>query len=797
MSSFPYDNMGAPLYRNEQFTTPVKEHPPSFGYGNSSSPAYESPPTVGRSSAGHIDWNNGRFGHGKLPQKAHLLPPQASSSQYSALESSPPEPPRGMAGEMLPNDFVETNDSLYSGAAPPYMMHPAMRTPSNEKQMPQFQQQSMRRQGLHMQQQNQQASFQMHQQMLQQQAAMRHVQQYGYEHSPLHGKRNRAFSSELNQNKRYQVDPNNRANRAFHRSSSSASIVSSGSSPSPTSSGNNHYRHASVTGIHNDLQYAQRNAPVDRRLSVPTQHFNMNISDSEQSRRRSAKKRHGTDSRNEKQRITQHLINQERMARGEFDRNIKPHSGSLRSQPGYPHVQSTERFNSGDRKHHNVKISPRDSSRSNVSISGNDVNVAHKGTPRPHHGSPGNDLLPNEDISAEGISNFLNSDGIQDLLSDDYTYDMSPTAYDPFSDASSSVHSFDTTLQGDVASRHSDSSVDLLSPVSRLQPAFLPQATSTPKSSRLISSPFENETGGDTISPVPSSQPFASATIKKDSKSSKRRSKNDAIKPSTQSTPSRVAPLALSTNLEPTGLPSPATPSASSWSGNNNFSLYTENGSGNGGHVFSSKVFALACEKQNSLKDPKADIFKGDLEHYEPSKRHFMGKNGLQFSINHSGHVSVDALTPPLNSSENTLSNSLTDSADSTLSDDPSIGFAVAKKFFGDESDSESEADNTPKALQTPPRFSSLGNTDATTAFARTLSRAREGKGSTFLFPIENTPDKHGQLSSYAPSTPRAPATFQDTSFSMQTPPGAICNYENGDFYGTGMTPYFSANFNS
>lgn len=807
MNSFPYDNMGAPSYRNDQFATPVKDHPPSFGYGNSSSPAYDSPPTVGRSSSGNIDWTTSRFSHNKsATAKAHLLPSQVPPNQYPALESSPPEPTRGIASDIHPNEIAGLNESLFREAATPHAMRSAMHHPSNEPFVPQMSQHNMRRQDLNMQQQ-QRTEFQAHQQMLQQQARIRQTQRSGYEFSPLYGKRNRSVSHDMNFSKRFQLDPGHHNHRALHRASSSASLASSGSSPSPTSAAYNHFRHASVTGAYEDMQYAQRNAALDRRLSVPVQHVPLSTPQAAPSHRRSNKKKTGSDSRNEKQRITQHLINQDRLAKGELGsiRRVHPpaHQSPLNRAANRPLHHSGIPYGA-DRQQFNFKASPSPNAKVN---SAGISDVSLKQSP---HGNLGGDLLPNEDMSPEGLSNFLNSDGIQDLLSDDYNYDESPTAYEPFSDASvgTVLHSGDTTLQGGITPQHEDSSDDLISPVSRLQPPFLPQNTSTPKSSRLISSPFGKENvgnGGPGFSAI--TEPMILSTSKKGTKSRKHRSKQDGIKPSTQATPSRVAPLPLRNNSASTDLPSPATPSTSSWSGKNNFSLYTENGTNNG-RVLSSKAFALACEKQNSLRDPKANIFKGDLEYYELSKRHFTGKSGLQFSINHSGRVSVDALTPPLEKStdkegsstsgEDYFSSHLAGGTDaSTLVDDPSLGFTIAQKFFSDESDSESETEHTPKVLQTPPRFSSLGNTDATTAFARTLSRAREGKGSTFLFPVENTPDKHAQLSSYAPSTPRAPATFQDTSFSMQTPPGAICNYENGDFYGTGMTPYFSTNLNS
>lgn len=224
---------------------------------------------------------------------------------------------------------------------------------------------------------------------------------------------------------------------------------------------------------------------------------------------------------------------------------------------------------------------------------------------------------------------------------------------------------------------------------------------------------------------------------------------------------------------------------------NKPFPVFTNAKTKNGIPLFSSRIFELACQHQSDIRGTEASALRDVLAERGENQSQFSTNGlGFNFSIDISGKVSIEATTK-LGSSEHSKSALVA----------PFAQYPLALVKEESESDSDEEcSDSVDLSERTPPRFSSLGSCDAATAFAKSLARTNDnGNGFMFLFPPVSTPDKHAQLTSYVPCTPRTPRIplpFDETSFSlqMQTPPGAMFPYDSpGNLYTTGMTPYLAS----
>lgn len=218
------------------------------------------------------------------------------------------------------------------------------------------------------------------------------------------------------------------------------------------------------------------------------------------------------------------------------------------------------------------------------------------------------------------------------------------------------------------------------------------------------------------------------------------------------------------------------------------FPIFTTAKTPNGMPVFSSKVFEMACKHQSNINGAEASALRLALAERCPYQSQFSTNGlGFNFSINMNGKASIETTT---------RAGSIEPSNEVVQGSSKRSSSSFVKEVSDSDSDEE-VSDSVNQCVKTPPRFSSLGSSDAATAFAKSIARTNDnGNGFMFLFPPVSTPDKHAQLTSYVPCTPRtprAPVLFDETSFSMQmhTPPGAMFPYDSpSNPYTTGMTPY-------
>jgi len=228
--------------------------------------------------------------------------------------------------------------------------------------------------------------------------------------------------------------------------------------------------------------------------------------------------------------------------------------------------------------------------------------------------------------------------------------------------------------------------------------------------------------------------------------------------------------------------------------GDRKMSIYTDKPTSNGVPLISANAFRIACDLQGARKRASLRELFSDYKQHE--KRHFSTNGlGFNFMIDTTGSASIDK------------TQAVPDSPHGPQRDQNSVNTETPRiiDVLDEESDSDSEAEYEPSGassasnpVRTPPRFSSLGNSDAATEFARTFGRSHD-RGFMFLFPNESTPSKPVSMPSNSlstPRTPKIPMPFDEDSFSMQmqTPPGAVFSsydYHGGNFV-TGMTPYIN-----
>lgn len=146
-------------------------------------------------------------------------------------------------------------------------------------------------------------------------------------------------------------------------------------------------------------------------------------------------------------------------------------------------------------------------------------------------------------------------------------------------------------------------------------------------------------------------------------------------------------------------------------------SIYTDKPTSNGVPLISANAFRIACDLQGARKRASLRELFSDYKQHE--KRHFSTNGlGFNFMIDTTGSASIDK------------TQAVPDSPHGPQRDQNSVNTETPRiiDVLDEESDSDSEAEYEPSGassasnpVRTPPRFSSLGNSDAATEFARTL----------------------------------------------------------------------------